>query len=344
MDKEQSRDGHPSRREFLTRAGIVAGGMAVLGIPGLRPAAAEAAGQRSFTVGNFLLDLDGQIVESLRSAEGGFPKADVISMSVGPSGVVKKHVGPPKFEEIAIECDPVMPKPLFDWVNSALNMAPIRKSGAIVTADINRKEQSRLQFNNALITEVGFPTLDGSSKDPGSLTVKFAPEFTTPLAGKGADMSGMLNLKASQKAWLPGNFKLSIPGIDCSRVSKIDAFTIKQKAAQDTLGQVRDLAKEPGKLEFPNLALYVAEASAGTFYAWFQDMVLKGNSGEQNERVGALELLDPGMKSVLLTVTFQHLGIFAFAPEKTASNVDAIRRVKVEMYCEQITLTPGKAA
>jgi hypothetical protein len=174
--------------------------------------------------------------------------------------------------------------------------------------------------------------------------VKFAPEFTTPLAGKGADMSGMLNLKASQKAWLPGNFKLSIPGIDCSRVSKIDAFTIKQKAAQDTLGQVRDLAKEPGKLEFPNLALYVAEASAGTFYAWFQDMVLKGNSGEQNERVGALELLDPGMKSVLLTVTFQHLGIFAFAPEKTASNVDAIRRVKVEMYCEQITLTPGKAA
>ena len=72
-------------------------------------------------------------------------------------------------------------------------------------------------------------------------------------------------------------------------------------------------------------------------------MVLKGNSAEENERVGTLELLDPTMKASLLTVTFQHLGIFGFAPKKAAST-DAIRRVKVEMYCEQITLAPGKGA
>jgi hypothetical protein len=320
----------------------VAGGMALLGVPGLRPAATEAAGQRTFATGNFLLELDGQIVETLRSSEGGFPKADVISEPTTP--VAKKHIGPLRFENITIDCDPIMPKPLFDWVNSALNMTPARKNGAIITADFNRKEQSRLQFNNALITEISFPACDASSKERDYLTIKLAPELTTPLAGKGADMSGMLNLKASQKGWLPAYFKLSIPGIDCSKVSKIDAFTIKQKATQDALGQARDFAKEPGKLEFPNLAISVAEAGAGTFYSWFQDMVLKGNSGEQNERVGTLELLDPGMKSVLLTVTFHHLGIFAFAPENATSSTDAIKRVKVEMYCEQITLSPGKAA
>ena len=70
---------------------------------------------------------------------------------------------------------------------------------------------------------------------------------------------------------------------------------------------------------------------------------MKGNSGEQNERIGTLELLDPTMKGVLLTVTFHHLGIFSFRPEGAEANQETIRRVKVEMYCEQITLAPGKA-
>jgi hypothetical protein len=340
MDNGQSTGGQPSRREFLTRAGILAGGMAVFGIPGLRPGLTEAALQRNYAAGGFLLDLDGQIVETLYAAEGGFPKADVIAEPTAP--FTKKHIGQPKFGEIAIECDPIMPKPLFDWVNSALNMTPIRKNGAIVTADFNRKEQSRLQFNNAVISEVGFPAFDASSKDPGFLTVKFVPEFTTPLGGKGNDVSGLLALKT--KGWLTANFKLTIPGLDCTRLSKIDAFTVKQKVVLDPLGQTRDLVKEPGKLEFPNLALYLSEASAGTFYSWFQDMVIKGNSGEQNERVGTLELLDPSLKGVMLTVTFQHLGIFGFAPDRAINASDTIKRVKVEMYCEQITLAPGKGA
>ena len=334
-------DPGPSRRDFLTRAGIMAGGMAVLGATGFKPHALAATTERAFTVGTFLLEVEGQPVP-VRSAEGGFPKADVIAEPTAP--FVKKHIGPPKFEEIAVECDPVMPKSLFDWVNSTLNMTPLRKSGAIVTADFNRKEQSRLQFNNAVISEIAFPVLDAGSRETGFLTVKFAPEFTTPLAGKGTDVSGVLAQKTASKAWLPANFKLTIPGLDCTRVSKIDAFAIKQKVVQDPLGQTRDFVKEPGKLEFPNLAVYLPEASAGTFYAWFQDMVMKGNSAEQNERVGTLELLDPTLKGSLLTVTFQHLGIFAFAPEKVASATDAIRRVKVEMYCEQITLAPGKGA
>jgi hypothetical protein len=125
-------------------------------------------------------------------------------------------------------------------------------------------------------------------------------------------------------------------------VSKIEAFTVKQKVVQDEFGKTRVPLKEPGKLEFPNLSISVAESSAGTFYAWFQDMVLKGKVGDENERPGTLELLDQSMKTTLLTINFHHLGIFGFAPESADSAAEKIRRVKVEMYCEQITLTPAK--
>jgi hypothetical protein len=57
-----------------------------------------------------------------------------------------------------------------------------------------------------------------------------------------------------------------------------------------------------------------------------------------------LELLDPTLTTTLLTITFHHLGIFAFGPEKTTAGAEKIRTVKVEMYCEQIALTPGKGA
>jgi hypothetical protein len=332
-------DHGPSRREFLTRAGMLAGGMALLSIPSLRTSAEGVMAHPA--AGSFALELDGQIVDSLKSAEGGFPKAPVIEEPLPNAAFLKKHIGPPRFQDIVIQCNPVMPRPLFDWIAASLNMASLRKNGAIITTNIDRKELSRLQFNNALITEIGFPASDGSSKEPAYLTVKFAPEFTTPLAGSGS-LIPMPLAKGQPKLWAASNFRLTIPGLNCSNVSKIEALTIKQTVTENPVGQIRDYQKEPAKLEFPNLVISLAESSAGTFYAWFQDMVIKGNSGENNEKSGTLEFLDPSLKATLLTITFHHLGIFGFTPEKQEANIDRIKQVKVEMYCEQMTLTPGK--
>jgi hypothetical protein len=332
-----------SRRDFLKTAAFLAGGIGFMGLHGLRPQPASAAlDPRASVAGRFALELDGLFIDFLQETDGGFPKAEVIAEPIGPSPFVKKHIGPPKYQDITIRCNPVMPKPLFDWVAATLAQNYIRKNGAIVTGTFDYKEQSRLQFNNALISEVSFPACDGASKEAAYMTVKFSPEFTKPLKGSGAVMKGA-TAKAQQKFWSAANFRLTIPGVDCSKVSKIDAFTIKQSVKQDNIGELRDYQKTPSKLEFPNLAISIAESNAGTFYAWFEDMVIKGNAGEDRERDGTLEFLSPNRLDVLLTVNFKHLGIFGFAPEKSEANADGIRRVKVEMYCEQITLLPGKA-
>ncbi len=338
-DGKTEHESHPSRRDFLTRVGLLAGGMALMGVPGFRVPLATAADSRSTAGGSSALELDGQFIDFLRSAEGGFPKADVFYEPAGPNSVVKKHIGPPKYQDIAIQFDPLMPKPLFDWIAASLTMAYVRKNGAILTADLNRAEQSRLQFNNALITELGIPACDATSRELGSLNMKFSPEFTTPLAGKGSVLPAV---GAKTKVWMPSNFRLTIPGIDCSKVTKIEALTIKQSFTQTAVGQKRNSQQEPASLEYPNLVIYIPEASAGTFYAWFQDMVVKGNAGENNERPGTLEFLDPTLKGPLLTINFHHLGIFGFTPEKSEANAQTIKRVKVEMYCEQITFGPPK--
>jgi hypothetical protein len=323
----------PSRREFLSRAGLLASGLAILGLPGIKPqvAAAATTAARAFGSSVSALELDGQFVDYLKSAEGGFPRANVIQEAPG----LRKHIEPPTIQDIAIQCDPLMPKPLFDWIAATLTMNPVRKNGAIITADFNHAEQSRLQFNNALISEFGIPTMDAASQDPGYFTIKFAPESTIALGGKGT----ILPSATKSKIFLPGSFRLSIPGLDCSKVSKIDALAIRQILPPSSPG----LKREAGKLDFPNVALYVAEAQAGTFYAWFQDMVIKGNTGDNFEKPGTLEFLDPTLKTSLLTIYLNHLGIFGYSPMKLDSGAGTVRQVKIEMYCEQITLTPIKA-
>lgn len=334
---------HPSRRDFLSRVGFLAGGMAVLSIPGFRTVALAATIDRSYSAGKFALELDGQFVGFLKSADGGFPKGEVVTELVGPSSPFpSKHLTSLKYQDIAIQCDPSLPKPLFDWISAALNKSYVRKNGAIITADFDYKERSRLQFNQALISEIGLPACDAASKDAGFLTVTFGPEFTTPSAGKGVSVTGAVGSK-QQKNWSSGNFRLRIQGLEdaCKSVSKIEALVIKQTLAQNQVGEMRDYQKEPAKMEFSNLVITVAESQAGPFYAWFEDFAVKGNNGQDRERPGILELLAPDLKEVLLTVNFSNLGIFSFAPDKQMAGGDAIRRVKVEMYCERLTLAQG---
>ena len=71
-------------------------------------------------------------------------------------------------------------------------------------------------------------------------------------------------------------------------------------------------------------------------------MVIKGNAGDNNEKPGTLEFLDPTLQGSLLTINFHHLGIFGFTPEMSDATAQTLKRVKVEMYCEQMTLGPPK--
>jgi hypothetical protein len=76
-------------------------------------------------------------------------------------------------------------------------------------------------------------------------------------------------------------------------------------------------------------------------YKWHEDFVIAGNNGADKEKNGKLEYLASNLKDVLLTLEFQHLGIFKLSPEKTEAGSENIRRVKAEMYCEEARITGG---
>jgi hypothetical protein len=289
---------------------------------------------RSYVGGNFMFELDGVKCGFLKSVGGGAISATVVNEPTGPDLFVKKHIALPKFEDFELGIGFSMSKPVYEWIQASWKQNFMRKNGAVISADRNMNARSVREFTSALITEVGIPTCDGSSKDPAYVTVKLAPEDIVFKDGSGK-IAGEIDGK--QKDWLPSNFRLEIPGLDCSRVNKVDGFTIKQTAVDDDIGD-GDGGKEPGKLEFPGIRVYLAEAASQTWIDYFESFVIRGNNTEDQEKNGTLVFLSPNRERELVRINFFNMGIHKFGPEKSEANDDKIKRVSAELYVERMEL------
>jgi len=297
---------------------------------------------RSYVAGTFQLKLDGVEAGFIKSVDGGAITAEVINQAGGPTAYVKKHVGPPRYEDFSIDIGLWMARTVYDWIQASLKMNYQRKNGSIVSYDYNLEARSEREFYNALIAEVTFPAMDGAAKDQCYLTVKFSPEFTR--MKKASGKATLPPVSASREMWLPSNFRLEIGGLDCTKVTAIDSFTVKQAAVSDDIGDARNSLKEPGRIEFPNLSITLAETTAQTWMDWFEDFVVKGNNGDDREKTGSLVFLSANRQSELGRVNFFNLGIFKVACTKGDASADQIRRVTAHLYCERMELQIGKVA
>jgi phage tail-like protein len=297
-----------------------------------------AADARSYVSGNFALELDGLNCGFIKSLEGGDVTAEVINEAVGQDYFVHKHIGKPKYSDITISVGFAGTQPLFDWIKASWNANYQRKKGAIHAADHKLVIQSSREFFEAIVIETTIPAMDGGSKEPAYMNVKIAPEYIRQIKGSGAKLpaASLGSAKGEQKMWLPSNFVLEIAGLDCTKVNKVDSFTVKQSAVTDDIGDARDQLKEPGKLEFPNLKITLAEVASDSWWQWHKDFVIDGNNDESREKGGRLVFLSPNRQIELAEVKFSNLGIFKINADKAEANADTIKRVSAELYCEKM--------
>jgi len=289
--------------------------------------------ERQFRPGVFALTLEGAGAGILKAIDGGDAYAEVVTIQTGDGGFPLKSIANVKYDDFAVQLGFGMTKAVYDWVSATWLMQHPRRDGSITTADFNYQAKSERSFRDALISEVGFPKLDGSSKEAGYLTVTIAVEETTDHPASGAINAPV----TKQKVWLTSNFKLELDGLDTTKVSKIDAFSVKQQIIEFVPGEERIPRKEGGKIEFPDLKITLATSSIATWSAWFDDFVIKGNNGSDNEKNGRIVFLSPDLQTELGEIKLIHVGIFRFDPDADdQSSADKIARFTAELYVEQM--------
>ena len=296
------------------------------------PTLVAAPPPRGIVVSSFGLELGGTFVGFITKVEGGSVFANVVKEPSGEDFFLKKHLTAPSSRDIVLEFGAGMDSRLYEWIKGSLQRQYLPKSGAVLTIDYKGDVLSRLEFENAQITQITFPALDGKSKEQIRFSIRLTPTSTS------LNRKPVSSVPVGKRpnALLASSFRLAIDGLDMSHALEIDALTIDLPLVADPASVCLHCDPTPTPpIDFANLIVTLSAAHADTAYDWLEDFVINGNNSDESERSGALDYLSADFHTSLFQLAFKGLGIFEIAPVPT-SNTDTIARVVVAMYCEQI--------
>jgi hypothetical protein len=225
-------------------------------------------------------------------------------------------------------------------VSEFFNRKLTRKNGAIILADFNYKERARRSFMDALISEVQIPTLDATSKEAMFITIKLAPEAMTYETISQGQKIGNAERKTGNKSWHSANFAFSIDGYadEFRRVMKVDGFSIKQQILEYPSGHRRTPIRVPGRLEYPNLTVYVPSIDADKLVKQANKRLLDYEAPPPGGMNGIIEFKDPSLNT-MCTITLNGVDIVSAEPQKSDAQGDSMSMVKVMIQCEKMTFT-----
>ncbi len=342
-------------------------GVALVLVAFLSVSSSQAASdKRSYTSANFALDLDNFKSGILQKVEGGDIEGAVVTVPGQGESYPTKHLGPVKYQDLQIQAGAGMSAGFWEWIEASLTLKHTRKDGAVVAADYNDMEVSRLEFFHALITEIGFPALDGSSKDPAPITVKIHPElikmkspwdYVKPQpSGQPIQSQEELRLLADQAVFprydIPNSrapsltkqaFRLRIKGIEVATNAAltIEPVVVTTQVVENQVGESRDITPSIGPTNVSDLVFVVPVLASKPLYDWYNDFVIKGDS--QQEKTGTLELLSADGRQVLFTLHLSGLGIHQLGPVEDGETKN-LKRVRAAVYVESVQLEVGKGA
>ena len=153
---------------------------------------AIARNNRGFAVGKYGIELQHTMAGWVKEVDGGHATAEVVTEKIGSDHLAKKHLGTLKYEEVTFKAGAGMSAQVYEWIKTGFNQTSHsrgREDGAILFADYDQVETSRLTWTHGIITEFGMPALDASSKDAALMTVKFRPETTRKTFSAGAKVT-----------------------------------------------------------------------------------------------------------------------------------------------------------
>jgi hypothetical protein len=334
-----------SRREFVCRtipAALAAGSALAFGPFPNAFASQLPATTRSYTAGRLALELDGQFAGWLKSFSGGEVASEVVAPGPATVNAIQKHLTGVKHQDFVLTFGNGMSPSIYDWIKASFDRRFIAKNGSIVTCDFNGQAQHQQNWYNSIISEIGFPPCDVTSRAPGSLMLKFTPEGISWTKSSGAPLPGASTAPAKNQLWLSDSFRLRITGLDCSGVTKIEAITYKSAANISAIsaGTARNVTS--GVMQVPSLAVTLPEAQAAGFVQWFQASVVQGNAASDPGRPGLLEYLATGTGGSLFSLEFLGLALQKLMPI-TASAGQA-PSVKAVMTCKGLRFGYSAAA
>jgi len=281
-----------------------------------------------------VLTLDGVVCGFVTSAGGGSISAPVVRESAG--AFVRKRLGAPTPEPIELLLDLSLEKPVYDWISESWQGQASTKSGSLIALDADLQATTELHFERAVISATTIPAMDASAETACVLAIQLIPA-TINLEGAAGPVAGLVTKQRTP--WLSSNFRIAIDGLDCTKVSKVNALTITSGESSLPNDRSRGPAGTVAAIDCPDVCVVFAEESSKSWADWHETFVIQGKNDDTQEKNGSLIFLAPDLQSQLGSVTFSGLGIYRLTREASSAGEPMhVRRTVAELYCQRMEL------
>jgi hypothetical protein len=275
------------------------------------------------TSGSFVVSVDGVTAGRASDSIGGYQKG-IVERQGRADRHFKKRVHTSTYEPFVLTMPADLSTGLSAWVkDSWSHPGEGVHDGSVAAVDINGRVNESVEFFDADITEVRFPAFDSTLRNEGQLAIKIAPGSISRGQATGNEPP------PRPRSWVVSNFALDIDGVDTRHVMKIDAFTIKLPTDTQTA------------VDFPNLVVTLPKAYASTWITWANTFLGSTPTTDSSEVSGELRLLASDRRTVIATISLDHVGIVRVSDTPAASRPEgSIDTVQVELYVEAMEYNP----
>jgi len=290
--------------------------------------------KRSFATGRFAFGVEGQFAGFVRKVSGGSIKSNLVTHDLGTTAFQRKNLGMLEYDPLTFEISMGMGKPVWEWIQASWQQNFQQKNCELQLCNFNHEVQVVRTFQDAYITKVTTPALDGGSKEAGYFTVEINPSSIRYEQGDGKRIVGVENLNA--KKWLCSNFRVELGDLPCQRVAKVDSFSWEQKIVDVRRGSMREYGMEPATLTIPNIKLSISMADVEPWAAWHKSFVIDGKCTDLDELSGAITFLGPDMREELAVISLNHVGMISMEQQALEASAEQVARFDVELYVEEM--------
>jgi hypothetical protein len=315
-------------RPFSPMSRILLSSVALAALVALSTIAAGAS-LGTTTNGGAIITIDGVAAGRVLEWEGGDPRASVVTGPASTDGTATKQPGAPVCAPLVVKCALPPAGPLQDLLAEFCSNKAPRRTIVLTDYDAVGNATGATAFDGAMLDEVHLPALDASNTAPANATFVFTVE-------QSHDTKPFTATPVSSARATSSMFRLAVDGLDGKGVTRIEPIIVRRGGTSaDTAGTSRDYASTSGAVEYSNLSVTLTRASSATWRTWFNDFVINGKSGDEDEKSGALEFLSKDMKQVVFALRFQNMGILRVSRVAVAEGAPEL--VQAELYFEKLS-------
>lgn len=220
-------------------------------------------------------------------------------------------------EPLIVEVSMGMGQPMWEWIRASFEQGHATRSVELLAADFNHKAQVVREFSDAYLSEVSFPSTDGSSEEAGAMTVTL-----TDSESAGAGEGG--RVRSVGPGAVSPSLGMVLGGLPTQSIEKL---RWRHDVVEDEQGEV---------LSVPNLRLGISEADLEPWAAWHKSFVIDGNCADSDELTGSIQFSSPDLSEELGTIQLRHVGLVALEQGAVEANKEEVARVTVELYVESM--------